>query len=348
MADPKVSVVIPTYNRAHLIGLTLESIQRQGYRDYELVVIDDGSTDDTGKVVAERGPEARYVWQENVGIPEAINVCVRAARGEYVSFVGSDDALLPGALERQAAVLDANPNVGMVHGAAWLMDEEGHLTKVLRPPFAKGDYIHTGAEERALLLMSNHIVAPTVMVRRKCFDDAGFFDLRLGLYEDWNMWNRILKHWDIGYIDEPVTCYRVHAGEAGSIFRTADPRELARFRRTCLEEAMAAIDPATRKKLWRAAWARQHYTVALQAFYKGDGWYGRESALRAVAASPLSATGRAAAMLLARHSTPGFLVDAVRRLKKPGKPEAAPRKNPSMTVEAAMRGSHDQGQEALS
>lgn len=335
MADPRVSVVIPTYNRADLIRLTLESVQRQAFTDYEIVVIDDGSTDGTDKVVAEQAPEARYTWQENVGIPEAINVCVRAARGEYIAFLGSDDALLPGALERQVAALDANPRVGMVHGAAWLMDEAGRLTEILRPRFAKGDYVRSGAEERVDLLFSNHIVAPTVMVRRKCFEDAGMFDLRFGLYEDWNMWNRILQHWDIAYIHQPVTCYRVHGGKAGSIFHTADPRRLERFRRLCLEEALAAIEPAVRDKAESAAWARHYYTVALQGFDRKDDWFGRRYALRAMLAEPRSPSARASARMLAKSFVPRFLQDAARRRRKPAEPAPG---SPPMTVESALRG----------
>jgi glycosyltransferase involved in cell wall biosynthesis len=335
MADPKVSVVIPTYNRADLIRLTLESVQRQSFPDYEIVVIDDGSTDGTDRVVAEQAPEARYLWQENVGIPEAINACVRAARGEYIAFLGSDDALLPGALERQVAALDSNPRVGMVHGAAWLMDETGRLTEILRPRFAKGDYVRSGDEERVDLLFSNHIVAPTVMIRRKCFDDAGMFDLRFGLYEDWNMWNRVLQHWDIAYIHQPVTCYRVHGGKAGSIFHTADPRRLERFRRLCLEEALDAVEPAARNKAKRAAWARHYYTVALQGFDRKDNWFGRRNALRAILADPPGKAARDSARMLARSLLPPFLLDAARRLRRPA--ESAPG-GTLMTVEAALRG----------
>lgn len=316
MSDPKVSVVIPTYNRADLIGLALKSVQRQSYRDYEIVVIDDGSKDGTDAVVAAQAPEARYTWQENVGIPEAINVCVRAARGEYIAFLGSDDALLPGAFERQVAALDKNPNAGMVHGAAWLMDEDGRLTEILRPRFARADYVRDGLAERVDLLFTNHIVAPTVMIRRQCFADAGLFDLRFGLYEDWNMWNRVLKTWDAAYIHEPVTCYRVHGGDAGSIFHTADPRRLEGFRRLCLEEALAAMDPDVVKRHARSAWARHYYTVALQGFDRGDDWFGRRNALRSMLSDPFGATGRGSAKMLARSLLPRFVADRLRGRRK--------------------------------
>ena len=319
MSRPQVSIIIPTYNRAHLIGQTLESVRRQTFSDYELVIVDDGSTDNTSGVVRELAPEARYIGQENEGIPRVLNRCILETRGEYVSFLGSDDALAPRTVEKEAALLDANPGVGIAFGPAWLMDEDGRLTHLLKPPFAAGSYVRNGREEIADLLMSNHIVATTVMVRRRCFEEAGLFDLRFGLYEDWNMWTRILRRWDIGYIDEPMAFYRVHQGEAGSIFRKADPRELARFRRMQIDEVLGdpEIAPLYRR-LRRRAYARQHRVVAQQAFDRGAGWYGRWNALQSLLANPagaLGANGRAAAWLLAKSLAPGFALAAGRRLK---------------------------------
>ena len=339
MTNPKVSIIIPTYNRAHLIGLTLESALRQTFNDYEVVVVDDGSQDNTADVVRSIAPGARYVWQENIGIPEVLNVCVREARGEYISFLGSDDALAPSALEQEAAVLDANPSVGLVHSAAWLMDEAGHLRQLLRPPFARAGYVRSGREEIADLLMSNHIVATTVMVRRRCFDECGFFDRRFGLYEDWNMWTRILRRWDAAYINEPLAFYRVHDGESGSIFRKANPRDLARYRRLQLEEVLA--DPeigASYRHLRRRAYARHHYAVALQAFDAGERGYGRWNALRSLAANPLGPTGRAAAWLLAKSLVPGFALNAARRLKHAGESPASPNRANSLTIDAILHG----------
>ena len=143
MSTPKVSVVIPTYNRAHLIGETLESVLAQTFGDYEIVVVDDGSTDDTRSVVEKVAPQARYIYQENTGIPEVLNVCIREARGEYIQHLGSDDVLIEDTLARSVALLDAYPDVAMVHGAAWLIDEASKRFSVSRPNFATGDYIRS-------------------------------------------------------------------------------------------------------------------------------------------------------------------------------------------------------------
>jgi glycosyltransferase involved in cell wall biosynthesis len=331
MSAPKVSIIIPTYQRAHLIGLTLESALRQTFTDYEIVVIDDGSTDNTAEVVHSIAPNARYIWQENVGIPEVLNVCVREARGEYISFLGSDDALAPTALEKEAAILDANPKVGLVHSAAWLMDEAGRLTQLLRPPLARVSYVRSGFAEIADLLMSNHIVATTVMVRRRCFDECGFFDRRFGLYEDWNMWTRIFKRWDAAYVAEPLAFYRVHGGEAGSIFRKADPRDLARYRRMHLDQVLG--DPASGyRQLRRRAFAKHHCTVAMHAFNSGDRMYGHWNALQSLATKP----SRAAAWLFAKNLAPTFALNAARQLRRQTD-ETQARPN-ALTLDAILHG----------
>ena len=313
---PKVSIIIPAYNRAHLIGATLRSALRQTYRDYEIVVIDDGSTDDTESVIRAIAPDARYISQANVGIPEVLNVCVRAAAGEYIAFLGSDDALAPKALEKQAAVLDAHPNVGIVHGQAWLMDEQGRLTHLQKPPFAKSSYVRSGRDEIADLVMSNHIVATTVMVRKACFEECGLFDARFGLYEDWNMWTRILKRWDVGYVNEPLAFYRVHHGESGSIFRKAEQRALERYRRIQIEDILHDPEMGPKlKHLRRAAYARHHYSVALHSMDVRARWYGRWQAAQALVVSPLSGTAVSALRVIARSFVPRPLVALARRMR---------------------------------
>jgi glycosyltransferase involved in cell wall biosynthesis len=313
MTAPKVSVVIPTYNRAHLIGIALRSVLLQTYSDYEIVVVDDGSTDDTESIVRTTAPKARYIRQENQGIPEVLNSCIRLARGEYIALLGSDDALAPDALARQAAALEASPGVGFVHGTAWLMDEAGRLTKLSRPQFATGNYVRGGREEIADLLLSNHVVATTVMVRRRALDECGTFDARFGLYEDWNLWMRILKRWDVAYEHEPLAFYRVHRGEAGSIFRTADPRALERFRRLQIEEALGdpEVGPSVAHRR-SAAYARHHYVVAMHAFGVGARWFGRRHA----AVASVRWGNLRAGWLLARSFVPGSAIGLARRILK--------------------------------
>lgn len=317
MSKPKVSVIIPTYNRAHLIGETLESVLAQTFRDYEIVVVDDGSTDDTGSVVAKVAPEARYIYQENTGIPEVLNVCIREARGEYVQHLGSDDLLVEDTLARSAALLDAHPNVAMVHGAAWLIDETGKRLSVLRPDFAAGDYIRSGREEIRDLLLSNHVVAPTVMARRQVMVEAGLYDARFGLYEDWNLWTRIARKHDVAYSHDPLVSYRVHSGPSGSIFHTASARDIDRYRRMHLNEVLE--DPSLRDVyagVRRKAMALHHLAVGQRAVETGETWYARRAAVKAALRHPSAVP--MAVRLFARTLAPAPLIRLVRGRREKG------------------------------
>ena len=112
---PRVSVIIPTYNRANMVGDAVQSVLEQSYADWELIVVDDGSQDNTRDVLADYSdPRIRYIYQENRKLPGARNTGIRAGTGEYVAFLDSDDLFTPGKLERQVAVLDRSPDVGLV------------------------------------------------------------------------------------------------------------------------------------------------------------------------------------------------------------------------------------------
>ncbi|MCI0813819.1 MAG: glycosyltransferase [Chloroflexi bacterium] len=322
MSTPKVSVVIPTYNRAHLIGETLESVLAQTFSDYEIVVVDDGSIDDTRSVVARVAPQARYIYQKNTGIPEVLNVCVRAARGEYIQHLGSDDVLIDDTLARSVALLDAHPDVALVHGAAWLIDGESKRLSISRPTFATGDYIRSGREEIRDLLFSNHIVAPTVMVRRQVMLETGLFDGRFGLYEDWNLWTRIAKKHDIAYSHEPLVNYRVHSGPSGSIFHTASTHDIDLYRGMHLDEVLN--DPSLRDVyagVRRKAMALHHMVVANRGCETGEMWYARRSAIKAAFAHPSAVPS--ATRLFARTLAPTPLVNFVRRRREKRAHEAA-------------------------
>ncbi len=315
MSSPRVSVVIPTYNRAHLIGETLESVLAQTFDDYEIVVIDDGSTDDTSAVVAGIAPQARYIYQENKGIPEVLNVCLREARGEYIQHLGSDDLLVEDTLARSVALLDAHPDVAMVHGAAWLIDGASERFSVSRPAFATGDYIRSGREEIRDLLFSNHIVAPTVMARRQVMLERGLYDARFGLYEDWNLWTRIAKEHDIAYSHEPLVSYRVHGGPSGSIFHTATTHDIDRYRRMHLDDV---FNDASLRDVYsgvrRRALAIHHTVVGKRGCEIGDMWYARRSAVKAAFSHPSAVP--AALRLFARTLAPTPLVNFVRRRRE--------------------------------
>src|SRR3972149_11690952 len=149
---PRVSIVVPPYNYGRFLPDCLGSILAQTYRDFEVMVVDDGSTDNTEEVVAGFLPRVRYFRQENQGVGAAMNQGIELAMGEYIRFVDADDMVLESGLEPQVALLDSHPRVGLVYGQAYQVNEKGGINLLRRPGFARGSYIRSGREENAGLL----------------------------------------------------------------------------------------------------------------------------------------------------------------------------------------------------
>jgi glycosyltransferase involved in cell wall biosynthesis len=144
---PRVSVVIPAYNRAHFLPEVVESALAQTYRDFEVIVIDDGSTDNTPEVASRFPPAVRYYRQENQGLSAVRNKGIELARGEYIIFLDSDDVLLKDALEKSVLFLDQHPEAGFCHGQFCTIDVNGRPMRLRRPRGPKATYIRDGREE---------------------------------------------------------------------------------------------------------------------------------------------------------------------------------------------------------
>jgi glycosyltransferase involved in cell wall biosynthesis len=200
---PLVSVVIPTYDRGPLLERAVASVLAQTYRTLELLVVDDGSTDDTQARLARiDDPRLRVIRQGNQGVARARNRALREARGAYIAFLDSDDAWLPGKLERQVAALEAAPaRVGFCHTALEIRSDTRLLET--RPALATGRVF-------AHLLLWNHVHAPTSsgVIRREVLDMVGGFDVSLPAVEDWEWLQRVARLFDFLAIDEPLTIYR--------------------------------------------------------------------------------------------------------------------------------------------
>ena len=225
---PTVSVIIPSYNRAHLLGKAIQSILNQTYQDFEIIVVDDGSKDNTEEVV--RGfndKRIRYIWHEvNKGGSAARNTGIKAARGEYIAFQDSDDEWLSQKLEKQMKVFEkVSPKVGVVYTGYWRLkgDKKTYIpsSKVSQK---EGD-IHK------ILLEVNFVTTQAVVVKTECFERAGMFEEELRRLEDWELWIRISKYYHFKCIDEPLV---VSYYTPGSI--SADESALIRARKLILEK----------------------------------------------------------------------------------------------------------------
>jgi glycosyltransferase involved in cell wall biosynthesis len=201
---PAVSVVIPTYNRVQLLSEALDSVAAQTFRDYEIIIIDDGSADQTREAVEQRKEPIRYAWQRNQGVSEARNHALRLTHSEFVAFLDSDDLWEPTFLERAIERLRAHPDEALVYTDFVSTDASGvrRIRGHRKTP--------RGGSVTAELFASTFIHTSAVVARAHIVRDAGGFDGRLTHNEDYDLWLRLSVRHRFGLIDEPLCRRRCH------------------------------------------------------------------------------------------------------------------------------------------
>ncbi len=208
-----ISVVIPSYNTGHLVSDAITSVLRQSHRRVEVIVIDDGSTDNTRQVVAalaDQDPRVNYLYQENKGLGGARNTGIYRARGEYLAFLDADDLFLPGKLQKQAEVLDADPELGLVAGGHRVVDIDTGLALGERQPWQERPNL-----ELDTWLVACPIVPGAVLMRSKWARRVnGFQILNPPGAEDRDMWLRLsYEGCRMAWTPEIVCAYRMHDGQ---------------------------------------------------------------------------------------------------------------------------------------
>lgn len=203
---PRVSVIIPCYNYAHLVGRAIRSVLEQTYTDFEIIVVDDGSTDNIPEVVAGFAGRVRYIRQPNQGPNGARNQGIRAASGEFIALLDPDDEWLPRKLERQMTIMDSQPTVGLVYANVYLVEGLSGSIIGTYPSrlFRKGHVLQ-------YLYLHQFVPSPTPLIRRLVFDRVGYFDPNAIGSDDWDMWLRIAAQFEFAYVAEPLAKYAVHA-----------------------------------------------------------------------------------------------------------------------------------------
>lgn len=215
---PDVSVIIPTFNCAHFLPQTIDSVMSQTFHDLEILVVDDGSTDDTRAVVEACNTSIRYIYQKNQGPSAARNTGIRESRGKYLAFLDSDDLWLPGKLEKQTRVMENLPSTGLVYSDLYYFDSETGSSLGTYP----NHHLFASGKILARLFLDNFIQMSTQLVRREVFREVGLFDESLWSCEDWDMWLRVSGRFDVGFVDEPLSMHRLHLGNRSKQVRDRD------------------------------------------------------------------------------------------------------------------------------
>lgn len=208
MSLPGVSVLLPTYNRADYLRATIQSALDQTHPPYEVVVVDDGSTDSTAEVVRRLAePRVRYVFQQNRGVSAALNTAFRASTGRYIALLGSDDLWLPSLLAEEVPIMDENPAVGLVYARAQGMDPQDRpMAQILGAPDK-----FPGSTFKSLLY-GDDVCGLTAVFRREVVEQAGLWDESFVANEDWDIWLRMSLVTRFYFLDKVLARFRIHPG----------------------------------------------------------------------------------------------------------------------------------------
>jgi len=213
----KVSIVIPAYNAEKYIQQTVDSVLTQTYPNFEIIVVNDGSTDSTAQILAEYGNKIHYIYQQNKGLSGARNTGFLATRGEYLLFLDSDDLILPDKLDLQVSFLTANPQFALVYSAWQYINKDASCILGEIRPHKQGHLL------KELLNHTFYIsTIGTVLIRRECLEKVGLFDTSLKRNEDFDLWLRLSRAgYAFGYIDLPLLQYRIHQDSLSTKVATA-------------------------------------------------------------------------------------------------------------------------------
>ena len=316
MSSPSLSVVMPTYDAADYIERSLNSILHQSFDDFELILVDDGSTDGTIDLIEKRDDERiRLVERENKsGITSALNRGINESRGKYIARHDADDWSAPDRFDRQAAYLDAHSDVALLGTGAHLVDEDGKRIATRRVPEDPdvGD-----------LIDHNEFIHGSVMMRRDPLVDLGGYDERFLTAEDYDLWLRLADQYSVANIDEPLYHFRQHDESIyGSNLETLKLYHVLATRRVTdgfdeeLYAAITADDPKKAIEMFTSderTWF--HTELTRESIRYGDLRSGRDHVREAIRLNPTDLT--LPAMLLLTYTTPKIastVVDAYRKI----------------------------------
>jgi len=256
---PKVSICVPTYNRKDYLRETLDSIFAQTYKDYEVVVVDDGSTDGTAEMLTDRDYPIRYHWQKNSGDATARNKLIKLAKGEFVTFIDSDDLLMPDAVERMMKIMQAEGGEVMVYGPYLRIDRNGQVYGKFKTRLYSGQVTKH-------LFQNIFVYSCGSMFPKKVLEMANGFDTSLPVCSDYDLWLRLSLKYRFIALAEPTFKRRRHTGNLSAASTENRILELKVLERFYYERGGDSVVP---KKIAMRRLSKEEYRVAIAAMREG-------------------------------------------------------------------------------
>lgn len=255
-SQPLISVVIATYNMGQYIDQAVDSILQQTWKKLEIVVVDDGSTDNTSHVMQryQDDPRVIYIKNQNQGQPKAKNCGIKHTQGDFIAFCDADDLWEPNKLQVQLPLFD-NPDVGIVYSEVSNIDE--HNNRYVKAP---NETRHIG-KVTSQLLIENFVPFGTSVIRRACIEKNGIFDENFRMGIDWDLWLRYSLDWEFAYTPERTYIYRVWSGQMSTNYRGRydyATRILNKF----VAEHGSQLDPKYVRKAWADMYVREAVVYA--------------------------------------------------------------------------------------
>jgi glycosyltransferase involved in cell wall biosynthesis len=283
---PRISVIVPAYNVEKFLAETLDSVLAQTFRDFEIIIVDDGSSDGTPAVAqgySTRYPgTVRYLRQENRGVAVARNEGAKLSQGDILAFLDADDTWLPEKLALQMEFWRKHPGYGLIYADAFAMTEDGKVgrtTMRLKRP-RSGDIF-------PYLLEENFISIPTALVRKDLYLKAGGFIEERNMIEDHHFWLKVSRHCQGGFLDKPLACYRYRQGSLSGLINP----KIEMWEKDLQVIARIAAEFPEQARLYRARFRRARasirYGMAFQLYRTNRFAEARKAYVRALIDSPL-------------------------------------------------------------
>lgn len=254
-----VSIIIPNYNHARFVGGAIHSVLNQDYKNVEIIVVDDGSTDNSHEVIGQFGDQVKYIYQENAGLSAARNTGIRASKGAFIGVLDADDMYEPAFISTLVSALESNPEAEGIYCGYQFVDQENNLLPQIENRPVPGDELYEA------LLDGNFFVPESIFLRRYVYDDVGLFDEALRACEDWDVWLRVTKKYRIIHAPEILTRHRVLAGSMST-----DPLRMLNNRLAVLSKHVGEEPLVGDSSIVHRAYGRAYLGSCVEYLQYGD------------------------------------------------------------------------------